>query len=106
MEQGNVQEHVLNDEEYQLFQRLQDLYQQRVMGLGGGTDNIISKVTFNGKNAEEFNSKFPHIATSHQVYRNLGSAGFQSIPLAGEALGGGGLVHSQGSTQHVGEINF
>ena len=61
-------EFALNEEEYELFQRLQEQYNQRAMGLGGGGDNLISKVIFNGKNAEAFLSKFPHICTAHQVY--------------------------------------
>jgi hypothetical protein len=38
------------------------------MGLGGniGTD-VQSKVVFNGNNAEEFMTKFPHICAQYQV---------------------------------------
>jgi hypothetical protein len=42
---------------------------QRAMGLGGGADNVMSKVIFNGHNAEEFMSKFHHICCSYQVDR-------------------------------------
>ena len=64
------QGHILTDEEYQLFLRLQEAFNQRAMGLGGGQHtDILSKIIFNGHNAEEFISKFPHICSSFQVDR-------------------------------------
>jgi hypothetical protein len=61
--------HGLTDEEYEIFLKVQDAYRQRAMGLGGGGNDIISKVIFNGENAEEFTSKFPHICMHYQVYQ-------------------------------------
>jgi hypothetical protein len=63
--------HVLTDEEYNLFLRLQEAFNQRAMGLGRGNrnDDVLAKVVFNGNNAEEFIGKFPHICSSFQVER-------------------------------------
>jgi hypothetical protein len=67
---------------------------------------LISKVVFNGQNAEEFISKFPHICAAYQVdrifYQEYGrqrpaagnpdrqvwdGVGFQGVQAFGEAFG-------------------
>ena len=70
--------HVLTDEEYTQFLRLQEMFLnqpndnlQRVMGnedMQGPTPATMPKVMFTGTNVEEFTSKFVHVSMAYGVY--------------------------------------
>jgi hypothetical protein len=59
----------LTREEYLMFQQIQEQFNQRVMGLGEKRHQIVSKLIYDKSNAEEFLSKFPHIASAYKVDR-------------------------------------
>ena len=58
-------EYKLTEDEYNEYQELRN---QRVMC--GDDQPVMSKVKFNGKNIEEFVSKFIHIANAYKTSQN------------------------------------
>ena len=61
------QTYELTADEFAEYQRLRDGENQRVMGPNSKRVPLLTKVTFNGKNKEEFLSKFSHLAEAYGV---------------------------------------